>query len=145
MKPWSCGWRGTLAPAARALATSESTSSRLPQARQVRTSVDWLVSVIALWVKLLKNFSTSSMANRLSPRIMQVALSSVNCGLKVYPSFVKKSTERSRSLTGRFTKICACMTEVLFAVGMSGCRGGGGLLDASHELTRGAHFDAAEL
>jgi hypothetical protein len=34
---------------------------------------------------------------------MQVALASVNCGLKVNPSASKKSIERCRSLTGMLT------------------------------------------
>src|SRR5918995_5982119 len=40
---------------------------------------------------------------------MQAAVSSVNCGLKEKPSFLKNSMDRSRSLTGRLTKILVGM------------------------------------
>src|SRR6188508_601898 len=145
MKPWSCAWRGTFAPPARALATSVSTCSRLLQATHVNTSLDLLVSAMVLSVKLVKNFSTSSITNRLSPRIMQVAFSSVNCGLNVYPRPVKKRTERFRSLTGRLTKICECMMRFLLVGVRSRPGGRGSLLGADLQLANGPHFDAAEL
>jgi hypothetical protein len=56
-------------------------------------------------VNVLKKRSTSSITNASSPTIMQVAFSSVNLGSNVKPSFVKKSTDRFRSWTGRFTNI----------------------------------------
>ena len=62
---------------------ASSTWALFSQETQVRTSVALLVSTMSLLVNELKNFSTSSMTNRLSPTIMQVAFSSVNCGLNV--------------------------------------------------------------
>src|SRR6059036_182454 len=56
-------------------------------------------------VNVLKNGSTSSITKASPPTIMQVAFSSVNLGSNVNPSLVKKSTERFRSRTGRFTNI----------------------------------------
>ena len=44
-----------------------------------------------------------------SPTIMQVAVSSVNCGLNVNPSLVKNAIDFFRSFTGRFTKILVAM------------------------------------
>src|SRR5215813_13968625 len=42
--------------------------------------------------------------------IMQAAVSSVNCGLKLNPSFEKNSMDFLRFFTGRFTKICLVAT-----------------------------------
>src|SRR5574340_43763 len=54
-----------------------------------------------------------------SPTIMQVAVSSVNSGLKVKPSRVKKAMDALRSATGRLTKICLTM---MCAPQCSACR-----------------------
>src|SRR5262245_51402579 len=63
------------------------------------------VSQSCRFVNVLKNGSTSSITNASSPTIMQVAFSSVNLGSNVKPSLVKKSTDRLRSRTARFTNI----------------------------------------
>src|SRR5688572_5410043 len=100
--PWSCGSRTGLPPPALALATRPSTSSWLPHDRQTSTSVLFLAP------------ST----------IMQAALSSVNCALKPKPRREKKALERSRSRTGRLTKICRAMIspylKILRAVSTAG-------------------------
>ena len=74
------------------------------------------VSASCFVVKSLKRGSTSSITKASSLTIMQVAFSSVKCGLKVKPSRVKNSTDRFRSRTGRLTKILrevfACMVEL---------------------------------
>src|SRR5215510_5282627 len=46
---------------------------------------------------------------------MQAAVSSVNCGLKLNPSFEKNSMDFLRFFTGRFTKICLVATFLSFA------------------------------
>jgi hypothetical protein len=54
--------------------------------------------------ELRANFSrVSSMTKACSPTSMQAAVSSVNFGLKLNPSFAKNAWLRSRSATGRFT------------------------------------------
>ena len=58
----SCGSRGTVPPAARALAISSSTCALLSQDRQVSTSVVVCASEILRGVKVWKNSSTSSIA-----------------------------------------------------------------------------------
>ena len=63
-------------------------------------------SNVTIESSVLKKFSTKSMTKIFFPTIMQVAFLSVNWGLKVKPSLVKKLTVLSRSLTGKFTKIC---------------------------------------
>src|ERR1043166_4355638 len=109
MKPWSLEGFGTEPPAARAYATNSSTFARLSQDKHTRTSVLLVASQIAFLVKVLKKLSTSSMTKMLSPTIMQVAFSSVNCGLNLKPRLVKKAMERCRLFTGMFTKICAAI------------------------------------
>ena len=48
--------------------------------------------------------------------IMQVAVSSVNCGLKLKPTWVKNSIVFFRSLTGRLTNILRDMSKGSFQV-----------------------------
>jgi hypothetical protein len=59
---------------------------------------------------------------------MHVESSLVNWGLKVNPSVVKKSTERERLRTGRFTKIELAMSKA-YAHFKSGSTGGLDLVD----------------
>src|SRR5262249_57227348 len=47
--------------------------------------------------------------------IMQAAVSSVNCALKLNPSFEKNSMDFLRFFTGRFTKIYLVATFLSFA------------------------------
>lgn len=68
-----------------------------------------LASQSAFVVKVEKKSSTSSITKLSGPTIMQVAFWSVNCGLNSKPSCVKKSTDLSRSFTGRFTNILVLM------------------------------------
>src|SRR5262245_53022376 len=82
-----------------------STFGRLSQERHTSTSVLWVASQIFLGVNVLNFSSVSSMTKMSSSTIMQVAVSSVNWGLKVKPSFVKNSMDFLRFLTGRLTKI----------------------------------------
>jgi hypothetical protein len=56
-------------------------------------SVALLVSHTSFFVKPLKNGSVSSMTNASSLMIMQAALSSVNCALKVKPRVAKNSID----------------------------------------------------
>src|SRR5688500_16548632 len=65
--------------------------------------------------------------------IMQVAFSSVNCGLNSKPSAVKNFTERSRSLTGRLTNSWR---------GMGSPCGWG--LEAGEERSRGSGVERLE-
>ncbi|MFN8669266.1 MAG: hypothetical protein U0164_18925 [Gemmatimonadaceae bacterium] len=62
------------------------------------------MSQIAFFMNPEKNGSRSSITYPISLRIMQAALSSVNCGLKVKPSAAKNCLALSRSRTARFTK-----------------------------------------
>ncbi|MBE9498630.1 hypothetical protein IHE61_08720 [Streptomyces sp. GKU 257-1] len=82
-----------------------STSARLSADRHTSTSLVRAVSGISRCEKDVKNGSTSSITKMSSLTTMQVAFSSVNCGLKEKPHAVKNSTLRSRSFTGRLTKI----------------------------------------
>ena len=76
-------------------------------------------------VKSLKRSRTRSMTTALSLTTIAVAVSSVNRGSNVNPSPVKKSTDRSRSSTARFTNIIralpfpAISTPFLFFSGLA--------------------------
>lgn len=86
MKPRSCTGIGALPPAASALRTNSSTSARLSQARQTRTSVHSRASATGFLVKVWKNFSCSSIAKIVSLTTTHSAFSSLNWGLKLKPS-----------------------------------------------------------
>ncbi|KAG1253600.1 hypothetical protein G6F65_017397 [Rhizopus arrhizus] len=62
MKPWSCGARGAVPPAATARATRSSTSARLSQDRLICTAVAWVASTSGLPVNPWKKSLVSSMA-----------------------------------------------------------------------------------
>jgi hypothetical protein len=81
MKPWSCGSIACFPPAAIARFTRSSTSARLAHESEIRASVWLVVSQICLRVNALNLSRTSSIAYASSETIMQVAVSSVNCGL----------------------------------------------------------------
>jgi hypothetical protein len=67
--------------------TSSSTSARLLAESAKMPSVDAAVSQISFLVKSLKRASSRSITNASSLRIMQAALSSVNCGLNATPAW----------------------------------------------------------
>ena len=75
----------------------------------MRTSLLLLVSQIAVGAKPLNFGSVNSIAKMSSLITMQVAVSSVNCLLKLKPRALKNSTDRFRSLMGRLTKILRAM------------------------------------
>ncbi|MNC75818.1 hypothetical protein D3C75_1274170 [compost metagenome] len=68
------------------------------------TSVCSAVSITVLEVKVLKYSRVSSIAKVFWLMIMQVAFSSVNCGLNSNPNAVKKSIDFWRLVTGKLTK-----------------------------------------
>ena len=121
MYPSSDGSLAAVPPRERALSTSASTSSRL-SADTARIASVVLASATSLRVNVAKNGRTSSITQAWSLSTMQVAFSSLNSWLNSNPSRVKKSTEASRSRTGRFTKIIRDMGARSFLV--RGCRGG---------------------
>ncbi|KOR40831.1 hypothetical protein ADT26_16725 [Xanthomonas oryzae] len=57
--------------------TNASTSARLPTANAVMVSAAFAVSQMPLWLKPWMNGLTSSIAKMFSPRIRQVAFSSL--------------------------------------------------------------------
>jgi hypothetical protein len=104
MKPWSCGARGAVPPAASALRNSASTSSRLSHDRQTSTSVLRVASATGFDVKVLKKSCVSSIAWMLPSSITrQAPWSLLNFGSKCRPRLSKKARERGRSATGRLT------------------------------------------
>jgi hypothetical protein len=72
------------------LRTISSTFSRLSVDKQTSTSVLLVASQTSLGVNILNYASVSSMTKISSDTIMHVAVSSVNCGLKLKPSLKKK-------------------------------------------------------
>nr|WP_244615938.1 hypothetical protein [Stackebrandtia albiflava] len=70
-----------------------------------------MASAVGFVVKVSKNDFTSSMTYASSPTTMQVAFSSVKFSSNPKPRPVKNVTDRSRSATGRLTKIARDMAS----------------------------------
>ena len=77
-------------------------------------------SPIGRLLKPVKRSLVSSMKYASSPTNMQVAVASVNCGLKLKPSVSKKSMERCKSLTGMLTNSLCGVVGLLPAFLMVG-------------------------
>ena len=112
IKPWSSGSLTFRAPNANALSESRVTSSLLSHDKDMSTSVvDG--SAIGFERKFWNFASSHNMAYILLPIIMHVESSLVNCGLKLNPRPVKKSTDFLRFLMGRFRKIAFIIDTTL--------------------------------
>jgi hypothetical protein len=103
MKPWSCASTACAPPAATAFFTISSTSERLFTLIANIAFVSDRASPIARLLKSANLSFVRSMKYASSPMSMQVAVASVNCGLKLKPSASKNSIERWRSFTGMLT------------------------------------------
>ncbi len=103
MKPRSSGSWPSVAPAAIALRTSASTSSRLSIESENSASVALRGSVIGTLDRVEKNASDTSMTLVRSLMTRAAPFSLVKSGLNEKPRASKKSTLRSRSFTGRVT------------------------------------------
>src|SRR5690606_7964915 len=104
MKPWSWSGAARVAPAARAVSVSASTSARLAQENATSVSDARAGSQISREVNVRKNASSSSITQPLSLSTIQAAFSSVNCGLNVKPRVPKNAIDAFRLRTGRLTK-----------------------------------------
>src|SRR6187200_1605389 len=128
MKPWSSASSASEAPAASAAALTASTSSRDDTLKQYSASVCVVGSAIGSFANSANFSRLSSMTKACSPTSMQAAVSSVNIGLKLNPSFSKNALLRPRSATGMFTNSmrpgCAGLVMLGLQSGLDGVHRG---------------------